>query len=254
MNPDVCILGAGGFVGSNLARFFGARACALTRGELNLLDQGAVDAFFAEKTFKTVFHCAVRGGSRMSQDQADVLNDNLRMFETVAKHSHKFERLVYFSSGARFDRSTNDVLSIPLDFYGFSKYIIEKRAESIANLFILRIYGCFGIGESATRFLTVCAREKSIKIAQDRYFDFIWVDDVCRVAERYASCVELLPKTADLVYSEKLLLSQLAELTGAQYEVQSSDLGQSYTGTYDDVLKLDNGLRKGVAVLVASFP
>lgn len=251
---DVCILGAGGFVGSNLARHFGARACALSRCELDLLDQSAVDAFFSNRTFNCVFHCAVRGGSRLSSDQADVFHDNLRMFETVVKHSHKFEKFVYFSSGARFDRSSVSVGSIPSDFYGFSKYIIEKRAEALPNLCILRIYGCFGVGEPSTRFLTTCLRDKTVKIAHDCYFDYVWIEDVCEVAERYAdSPFGFWPRTADLVYAEKMKLSELAELTGARYEIENNVLGQSYTGKYDSVLKLDSGLRRGIASLAATL-
>ena len=251
---DICILGAGGFVGSSLARFFGARACALSRRELDLLDQGAVDAYFCDKTFKAVFHCAVRGGSRLTADQADVFHDNLRMFETVAKHCHRFEKLVYFSSGARFDRSSADVHSIPADFYGFSKYVIEQRAASLANVYVFRLFGCFGVGEAPTRFLSVCVREKFVKIGQDRYFDYIWIDDVCKAAERCVGAPsEQFPKTVDLVYPEKLKLSQLAELAGARHEVESTDLGLSYTGSYSDIVRFDGGLCAGIASLATHF-
>ena len=250
---DICILGAGGFVGTNLARFFGARAYGLTHRELDLLDQAAVDAFFFDKTFKAVFHCAVRGGSRLCTDQADVFHDNLRMFETVAKHTRKFEKLLYFSSGTRFDRTSADVHSIPADFYGFSKYVLEQRAASIANAYVLRIYGCFGAGESSTRFLSVCVREKYVKIAQDRYFDFIWIDDLCKVAAHAANAPSAqFPKVLNLVYAEKVKLSQLAELAGARYEIESAELGLSYTGTYSDVLH-DSGLRVGIASLASKF-
>jgi nucleoside-diphosphate-sugar epimerase len=252
---DVCILGAGGFVGSSLAAFFGVRACALTRTQLNLKDQAAVDSFFAANAFKTVFHCAVRGGNRVTCDEADVVYDNLLMFETVAKHAHTFEKFVYFSSGARFDRSSADAAAVPTDFYGFSKYVIEKRAESVSNLFILRIYGCFGVGELASRFLTVCLRDKHVVIAQDRLFDYVWIGDVCRAAEHYANApCAVLPKTANLVYREKLKLSQLAALAAASFEITGATEGQPYVGTYDvTFMEFESGLRTGIASLSAAL-
>jgi nucleoside-diphosphate-sugar epimerase len=249
--PDICILGARGYVGRNLAESFGSRAVALTRHDLNLMDQKAVDVFFANKTFKAVFHCAVRGGSRLVQDGADIAYENLMMFETVTKHAAKFEKFVYFSSGARFDRLTADMLSIPMDYYGFSKFMVEKRAESVQNLLILRIYGCFGVGELSSRFLTTCLRDQRASIVQDRYFDYFWIEDVCRVAGHYvAAPLESLPKVVNLVYREKLKLSALAEMAGASYEIQNTEEGLPYIGTYDmTFMNFEHGVRSGIKAL-----
>ena len=254
---DICILGAGGFIGRNLAAFFGARAIPVSRSDCNLLEQSAVDAFFSSRSFKVVFHCAVRGGSRLALDGPAVAYDNLLMLETVVKHANKFEKLVYFSSGARFDRSSGEASNIPSDVYGFSKYVIEKRAESVPNMRILRIYGCFGVGEPATRFPTICTREKHVVIEQDCYFDFVWVRDVCRAAEHYATVpFSVLPLTVNLVYRDKVKLSDVAKMAGASFDISQANLGLPYTGTFDaDFLGLASPglLQEGLSNIAAYF-
>lgn len=252
--PDLCILGAGGFIGRHLVTFFGERAFAVTRRELDLLDQYAVDDFFSTREFKVVFHCAVSGGSRLAEDRADVLRNNVMMFETVVKHACRFEKLVYFSSGARFDRSKEDPQSIPTDHYGFSKFIVEKRAESIPNVSLMRIYGCFGVGELSTRFFSICCHDKHVVISQDRYFDFIWVDDLCRLAAYYVdTSLPHLPKILDMVYKEKLLLSELATLAKATYTIETEGCGIPYTGAYDPVDCEQRGLLVGIDALHEHF-
>ena len=244
-------------MGRNLAAFFGVRAVSVTRSSCNLLEQTAVDAFFERRTFKVVFHCAVCGGSRLVSDGPDVVYENLLMLETVAKHADKFEKLVYFSSGARFDRKSGSISDIPDDFYGFSKYVIEKRAASVPNMRILRIYGCFGVGEPETRFPTMCARNKLVTIQQDCYFDFVWVQDVCKAAEYYVTAsLSGLPPNVNLVYRDKLKLSQVAELAGASFELRQTGLGLAYTGTFDaDFLGFAEPglLQAGLCNLVAHF-
>ena len=236
-----------------MAAFFGPRCIAVTRQDFDLTCQNAVDTFFEGRKFNVVFHCAVRGGSRLASDSADVFYDNVLMFETVAKHAHRFRRLIYFSSGARFDRTVNDKTRIPTDFYGFSKYVIEMRADSIENLFILRIYGCFGRGEPRTRFLSTCVREKHVQIGTDRYFDFFWVEDLLRVVNYYVEKIEEQPpRFVDLVYSTKYKLSDLATLANATYTVASEDLGPPYVGDFNfGFINFDDHecLRRGIAQL-----
>jgi len=214
----VCVLGAGGFVGKNLLR--GTDWVGVTRRDLDLTDQRAVEKYFDTHTYDVVIHCAVMGGSRLAADDGWVTHKNLLMFENVVRVFKG--KLLYFSSGAAL-RGTP-----PTDPYGLSKWLIDRRIETIPGAHSLRIWGCYGPGELPTRFSAVCKRDGHVVIDRDRYFDFIDIEDVRKIVTEYVRS-ERNEKEYDLVYPNKLLLSQWAEKFGATWEVKdSTNLGESY--------------------------
>jgi len=216
----VVILGSGGFIGSSLVRAH-PEWIGVTRQDVDLTNQKQVDDFFKENDdIDWVIHCSVVGGSRLEKDDAGVLYKNLLMFENVARYAKK---MIYFSSGAA-ERDNP-----PTDPYGFSKWLIEKRIESIPKYYALRIWGCYGEGELPTRFSAICKEKKHVVIPQDRYFDFIDIKDVIKIVERYI-IEDIGDKLYNLVYpGEKLLLSQWAKKFGATYKIEdTTQLGEKY--------------------------
>ena len=214
----VCVLGAAGFVGKNLIH--GMNWVGVTRHDLDLTDQDAVERYFKTHNYDVVVHCAVIGGSRLTPDDGWVTHKNILMFENVVRVFKG--KLLYFSSGAAL-RGTP-----PTDPYGLSKWIIERRIETIHGAHSLRIWGCYGPGELPTRFSSVCKREGRVVIDQDRYFDFIDIEDVRKIVGEYVNGIRD-EKECNLVYPEKLLLSQWAEKFGATWEVKdTSELGENY--------------------------
>lgn len=214
----VCILGAGGFVGKNLVR--DTDWVGVTRQDLDLTNQDAVEDYFKTHTYDVVVHCAVIGGSRLAADDGWVTHKNLLMFENVVRVFKG--QLIYFSSGAALRGNP------PTDPYGLSKWIIDRRIETIPNAYSLRIWGCYGPGELPTRFSAVCKSDGHVIIERDRYFDFIDIEDVRKIVYEYVHGY-LTDKQYNLVYSEKLLLSQWAERFGATWEIRDkSGLGEPY--------------------------
>jgi nucleoside-diphosphate-sugar epimerase len=214
----VCVLGAGGFVGKNLVH--GMEWVGVTRHDLDLTDQDAVERYFKTHTYDVVIHCAVIGGSRLTPDDGNVTHKNILMFENVVRVFKG--KLLYFSSGAAL-RGTP-----PTDPYGLSKWLIDRRIETIPGAHSLRIWGCYGPGELPTRFSAVCKRDGHVVIDRDRYFDFIDIEDVRKIVTEYVRS-ERNEKEYDLVYPNKLLLSEWAEKFGATWEVKdSTNLGESY--------------------------
>jgi nucleoside-diphosphate-sugar epimerase len=214
----VCILGAGGFVGKNLVR--DTDWVGVTRQDLDLTNQDAVEDYFKSHTYDVVIHCAVIGGSRLKEDDGDVTHKNLLMFENVVRVFKG--KLLYFSSGAALRGNP------PTDPYGLSKWIIDRRIETIPDAHSLRIWGCYGPDELPTRFSAVCKRDGHVVIERDRYFDFIDIEDVRKIVYEYVHGY-LTDKQYNLVYPEKLLLSQWAERFGATWEIRDkSDLGEPY--------------------------
>jgi nucleoside-diphosphate-sugar epimerase len=215
----VCVLGAGGFVGKNL--LLDTEWVGITHQDLDLTDHIAVQKYFEKNCYDVVIHCAVVGGSRLRPDDGEVLYKNLMMFENVVRVFKG--KLLYFSSGAALRGNP------PTDPYGFSKWLIDKRIQTIKNAYTLRIWGCYGPGELPTRFSAVCKRDRHVVIDQDRYFDFIDIEDVRKIVHEYVSCKWEMPKVCNLVYPEKLLLSQWAEKFGATWEIKdSTKLGEPY--------------------------
>lgn len=215
---NVCVLGAGGFVGKNLIR--GMNWTGLTRQDLDLTDQNAVEEYFKTHEYDVVIHCAVLGGSRLKKDESDVIYKNLLMFENVVRVFKG--KIIYFSSGAALRGDP------PTDPYGLSKWIIDKRIQTIDNAYSLRIWGCYGPGELPTRFSAVCREKGHVIIDKDRYFDFVDIEYVKKIVFDYVYDY-INDKEYNLVYPEKLLLSQWAEKFGATFEiVDTKELGESY--------------------------
>lgn len=215
----VCVLGAAGFIGKNLLR--DTDWTGVTRQELDLTDPETVKEYFRKHEYDVVIHCAVIGGSRLKPDDGEVFYKNLLMFENVVVAFRG--KIIYFSSGAALRGNP------PSDPYGMSKWLIDRRIETLPNAFSLRIWGCYGPGEPSTRFSAVCKKEGHVVIDKDRYFDFIDVEDVRKIVNEYVSCKWEMPKDCNLVYPEKLLLSQWAEKFGATWEIEdTSGLGESY--------------------------
>ena len=214
----VCVLGASGFVGKNLLQ--GMQWIGVTRQDLDLTDQVAVEKYFRTHEYDVVIHCAVIGGSRLKPDDGDVIHKNILMFENVVRVFKG--KVLYFSSGAALRGNP------PTDPYGLSKWIIDRRIETIPDAHSLRIWGCYGPDELPTRFSAVCKRDGHVVIERDRYFDFIDIEDVRKIVYEYVHGY-LTDKQYNLVYPEKLLLSQWAERFGATWEIRDkSDLGEPY--------------------------
>lgn len=214
----VCVLGASGFVGKNLLQ--GMQWIGVTRQDLDLTDQVAVEKYFRTHEYDVVIHCAVIGGSRLKPDDGDVIYKNILMFENVVRVFKG--KLIYFSSGAALRGNP------PTDPYGLSKWMIDKRIKTIDKAYSLRIWGCYGPGELSTRFSAVCREKGHIVIDKDRYFDFVDIEYVRKIVFDYVHGY-LDDKEYNLVYPEKLLLSQWAERFGATWEIKDkSGLGEGY--------------------------
>jgi len=215
----VCILGSNGFIGGTLLRVH-PEWTGVSRQQLDLTVQKDVDRYFETASFDVVVHCAVTGGSRLEDDTGDVCHKNLLMFENVVRHLDKFEKLVYFSSGAS---KRGDP---PTDPYGLSKWLIDKRIQHLPNAYSLCIWGCYGPGELPTRFSAAC-KKGHVVIPQDRYFDFVSSEEVAETVERY--CIEGGEKFCSLAPTEKLKLSEWATRFGATFTIEREGLGESYS-------------------------
>ena len=214
----VGVLGCNGFLG----RYFleHNKWIPITREEVDLLNPISVEKFFHRYKFSVIVHCAVVGGSRLKEDNSDVLKDNILMFENVSRFFNG--KIIYFSSGAVFNGNP------PVDPYGLSKWIIDKRITQIPNAYSLRIWGCYGPGELSTRFSAICRNKGHVVIEKDKYFDFINIEDVMKVVREYIDGYRF-SKQCNLVYPKRMKLSEWAIKFGATYDIiNKNELDEPY--------------------------
>ena len=156
----VLILGSRGFIGQHMHTFLakqGNSVVALHSALLDLRDPEAVTAFFdSHDRFDLVVHCCAVGRSRLVQDAPEVLQDNLKMLDTVLDQREKYGRLVYFSSGAAVTAKGSP--------YGFSKHLADVMLRQEPGAFNFRVFGCFGPSEPKSRFITTCLLQKCATI------------------------------------------------------------------------------------------
>jgi nucleoside-diphosphate-sugar epimerase len=217
-----------------------------SRRELDLLDKTSIVKWFDNDIiYDLIIHTAIRGGSRLIPDSADVFYDNIKMFYNLLEHKNKFVKLINFSSGASYDRNTdlngeNDILmSNPDDYYGFSKNIIDRLIFNIDNFYNIRIFNVFSENEIESRFIKTCVNNvkqgQNIIVNNDRYFDFFLINDLVDVIEYYLHNNNL-EKDIDLCYKEKYKLSEIAERINVDNKIKIivnsvSDL--NYIGNYE---------------------
>jgi GDP-L-fucose synthase len=166
------------------------------------LDHLQVKQHFDKYHYDVVIHTATYDAvpAHYNKDPNKVLDNNLRMFFNIENCSGRWSKLINLGSGAEYGRQhwipkMNEVYfgeHIPSDPYGFSKYICSRFAESNMddNTYHLRLFAVFGKYEDwRVRFLSnaICRNIHGlpIKINQNRKFDFLDVNDLMVIFDRF---------------------------------------------------------------------
>jgi GDP-L-fucose synthase len=240
---------------------------SISRNDVDISNYDEVKNYFSKNTdFDILIHTAIVGGRRTKEENYDVVYNNLLMFENMIKFAHLFKLIINFDSGAIYDRETDiynrneeDLLTIPKDYYGFSKYLIYKRSLSYDNVFNFRIFNIFHINEEADRFIKSCFNAKIkntiVQIFQDKYFDFIYEDDFIKILKHYINnynSTDNLIKTFNLSYQKKYKLSDIAKLilnNDKMIEIMNPNLINNYCGDSSELNKMNiqlDGLEKSL--------
>lgn len=197
----ILIIGSSGFIGSNISEYLKKSSCydiyAPSSTDLDATNEIDVKRFLENKYYDVIIHCAVDNSSiKKYKNDKNQMRNTLQMFYNFEKYKHMFGKMLYFGSGAEYDKSKDiiDVCendfgrSIPDDDYGFAKYIISKQIEKTDNIYNLRLFGVFGENEYwKTKFISnICC--KSLKnipltIRQNVYFDYLWINDLCKIVD-----------------------------------------------------------------------
>jgi GDP-L-fucose synthase len=173
------------------------------------------------------------------------------MFDNLSKFSDHYNALFNFGSGAEFDRRGDIRLAkeeivtnrLPVDYYGLSKNLITRKINQLdANIYNLRLFGCFGADEESQRLLRTTynkiSKNENPTIHNDKFMDYFYVQDIGRVIEFIINNIEKdIPKDINLCYNKKYKLSDLVYkikyLTESDCDVIicNNEIGSlSYTG------------------------
>ena len=236
---------------NNLSSYFDI--ICITRDDFDLLDPVAVKMYLTNNSFDILIHTAIKGGRRTKEEDGEVVYQNVLMFENLINFADMFKLIINFDSGAIYDRSTDincreesKLLTIPKDYYGFSKYVIYKRSLQYKNIVNFRIFNIFHVNEEPDRFIKACflakKNDSNITIFEDKYFDFMYEDDFIKIIKYYIDYYsENLPKTFNLSYNKKYKLSYIASMilnNKEQVEIKNDSNVNNYCGDGSELSKL----------------
>ena len=259
----ILVIGKNGFAGKNLCEFYEGRSdielTATGHKDLDLLNEEEVRTYFADRYFDVVIDAAVYN-PRVGVDKKPEkeLEYDLRMFHNIVKNRDRFGKLIYFGSGAEYDKRfpicsvKEDELprSIPVTDYGFAKYIIGREIDSgmYENVYNLRIFGLFGKYENwVTTFISgACCKavkDLPITIRRDVYFDYLYVEDFCKIIDSFIKIDRPEFHTYNLCSGRRILLSELADIvkkvSGKDLPtiICNDGLANEYTASNERLLK-----------------
>lgn len=220
----VLITGASGFVGRNLKEALAGRyqIFAPSHQELELLDYGQVERYVSGHQIDVAIHAAVH--VPMFHGMNNEFSDDMRMFLNLEKVSGGLEKLLYFGSGAEFDKRFDIRMaseeafgkSIPVSEYGLAKYAMNKIARASEKVYNLRLFGIFGKYELwAVKFLSnLCCKAVfglPLTVRKECWFDFLFVEDLPEIVAWF---IENTPRFHDynVCHGKEYRLTQLAGL------------------------------------------
>lgn len=193
---NILITGASGFIGKNLVESLQLEFLIFnpTSHELDISDLGCLETYITSNKIEVIIHCATYNKRSINADIE--LYINLKMICNLEKASRYVEKVIYFGSGAEYDKryainfvkETEISNRIPDNAYGFSKYIANSIAKGSRNMYNLRLFGVFGKYEDYMEcFISnLCCKalfDLPLSIRQNCMFDYLYIDDLCDIVK-----------------------------------------------------------------------
>jgi len=259
IKKKILVTGSTGFIGKNLTEQLQLSydTFSPTSKQLDLLDENQVKKYLLKNKFDIVLHCATHNGTKVSnKDLSLVFKNNLKMFFNLTRCYNLYKRMFYFGSGAEYDmrnyipKMKEDYFDshVPVDDYGFSKYIMAKYIKNIPNIYDLRLFGVYGKYEDwRIRFISqsICQviSNKDIIINQNVFFDYLYIDDLIKIIKLLIEKRTILPqhinvctgKTIDLISLAKIVI----DISGKKLKIKTKEKGlkKEYSGNNNKLLK-----------------
>ena len=249
---NILITGANGFIGNNLIELLSKNKnfnlFKGTRSTIDLYSKDNIEKYLDYNNIDAIIHCAIEGGSRLKVDDDGIFYKNLLMYENLNTFNFRYKCFINLASGAEFDRSCEifDIKEeeisnrVPHDYYGLSKNIISKSLLNKNNSLNLRIFGCFYYNELDTRFIKNNIKryinKKPMIIHQDKFMDFIYLEDISHIINYYLSNNIKLSSDINMSYIKKYKLSDIANIINnlsnhkVDINIECNDISLNYCG------------------------
>jgi dTDP-4-dehydrorhamnose reductase len=195
------VLGAGGQLGSELARLLGPGS-GLTRHEVSISDRDAVDHLLSERRPAIVYNCAAYNAVDRAETEKDMAYAvNAEGPANVAIACKRYgARLVHFSTNFVFDGTLDRPYAetdqpAPLSVYAASKLAGEQRVlETLPGALVIRSSALFGDTGSAIkggsfpdRILARARRGESLTVVSDQKVNPTYTGDLAPSAIELAA-------------------------------------------------------------------
>lgn len=253
---NILITGGGpnGFIGRNLAETLKTRyrVFAPSHAQLDIAAYGPLAQYIEDNDIAVVVHAA--GRPIRAEGQGEYDND-MQMFRNLLRLSDRLEKMIYFGSGAEYDKSGDIVMAaeedigkrVPRDEYGRAKYEMNELARASKNLYNMRLFGVFGKYERWDVRLpsNLCCKalfDLPLTVRRDCAFDYLYMDDL---AEAVAWFIESTPRYHDynVCSGRPCMLTEVAQavltVSGKELEftVLSDERGLDYTASNARLLR-----------------
>lgn len=247
----VLITGYSGVIGKYLTTALSKQGHEITvwpaSSILDLSQRQSVDLFFQNKYFDAVIHCAAKGSGNPRSMDWSIMDQNLQMYYNLLAKRDQFGKFISIGSGAEFVLNDKP--------YGLSKRIIRTSMLDKEGFYNLRVFGVFSEDELETRFIKAnllrYIKKEPIEIHQDKYMDFIYMEDLIKVVKHYLTEDTLNPEV-DCVYPYNYKLSQIANIINnledyrVDVRILTEGMGEGYCA-FTKPLDLDFiGLEQGI--------
>jgi UDP-glucose 4-epimerase len=204
----ILLTGGSGFLGRNIKEGILAGCSTIlapSHKELDVTNTAMVYDFVGDNEVDVILHAAIPPGYDDPANDAQMHNDGLAMTDSIRECAELVDKIIFFGSGAAPALST---------MYGIVKGREEYFCNKDSNMWCLRLYGVYGPYEDYTkRFISnmickaLCGLPLTIK--QDRYFSYVYVNDVSRIVASLLAC-DISTHIMNFTPNQALLLSDIA--------------------------------------------
>lgn len=206
---NILITGGNGYVAKSLYIVLKDKynITKITRQDFDLTDCNATREWFCGRYFDVVIHTATVGGSRLKQEDDDVIKQNLLMYNNLLANKDHFDKFITFGSGAEFFKQNTP--------YGISKCMITESIKNNNNFYNLRIFATFDHNELNTRFIKAnilrYINKEPMQIHTNKIMDFFYMQDLITLVDYYI-CNNNPPKEINCSYENKYTLKNIADI------------------------------------------
>ena len=213
-NHGILILGDKSFIGKNLCSGISKDnfPISISRHDVDLLDPISVKELLGKYSPRVIINCCWDGSSYKPNNEQTYLN-NIKIFNNLYLCNNLYKKMIIFGSGLEKGKS---LVSDHMRFYYEAKVSIAKLAFNKDKIIKLNIFNCFGLDENKERFVTRCIRScyenKTIEIKDNRYFDFLYIEDLTTIIDYLIKNPPNLYYELDCVHDKKYKLSDIADI------------------------------------------